>query len=234
MADDQFPKPEPPDLKTLPGIAPPDFEPPSLPAPPRRPPAPPPIALPVARGIDPYAPPAANPYAPPSAGSLAADSAEAVRRKHISHEAAVKSIGLLYFLGSAGLFFGSLGFLAKALAPASGADFVQLLLAAFLLAIAAGYLFVGRGLRRLAPWVKAPVGVISGIGLLGFPLGTIINLYILYLVFSEKGKTVLSPDYQEIIAATPHVRYKTSVVVWIFVGLLLLIFAALTLIAFLG
>jgi hypothetical protein len=49
----------------------------------------------------------------------------------------------------------------------------------------------------------------------------LINGYILYLVFSEKGRRVFSPEYQEIIRQTPHVKYQTSIIVKIFVGLLL-------------
>jgi hypothetical protein len=47
--------------------------------------------------------------------------------------------------------------------------------------------------------------VLSGIGLLGFPIGTLINGYILYLFLSKKGRTVFAPEYQEVIEATPHV-----------------------------
>jgi ABC-type multidrug transport system permease subunit len=57
--------------------------------------------------------------------------------------------------------------------------------------------------------------------MLGFPIGTLINAYILYLFLSKKGRTVFSPGYQEVIAATPDVKYKTSIVVWIFIALVL-------------
>jgi hypothetical protein len=59
--------------------------------------------------------------------------------------------------------------------------------------------------------------------LLAFPLGTLINGYILWLVFSTKGKTILSNDYAAIVAATPHVRYRIPIVVWILIGLLTLL-----------
>ena len=73
----------------------------------------------------------------------------------------------------------------------------------------------------LASWVKIPVGLLGGLGLLNYPIGTVINSAILYIIFCKKGRTVLSKEYEEIIAATPDVRYKTSVVTWVFVGLLL-------------
>ena len=34
---------------------------------------------------------------------------------------------------------------------------------------------------------------------------------------------VFSPEYQAVIAQTPHIRYRTSKVVWILLGLVLLI-----------
>jgi hypothetical protein len=30
-----------------------------------------------------------------------------------------------------------------------------------------------------------------------------------------------APDYQDVIAATPHVKYRTSIVVWIFLALVI-------------
>ena len=70
--------------------------------------------------------------------------------------------------------------------------------------------------------------MLSAIGLLGFPIGTLINGYILYLFLSKKGRTIFAPAYQDVIAATPHVKYRTSIVIWIFLALLvgLILFAA--------
>jgi hypothetical protein len=54
-----------------------------------------------------------------------------------------------------------------------------------------------------------------------FPWGTIINGAILYLVFSKKGAKVFSPEYQEVIRQTPHIKYKTSIMVIVLVSILL-------------
>jgi hypothetical protein len=62
--------------------------------------------------------------------------------------------------------------------------------------------------------------VFGAIGLLGFPVGTLIAGYLLYLLWSEKGNVVFSPRYQRVMQATPHIKYKTSIIVWIFLGLL--------------
>jgi len=95
-----------------------------------------------------------------------------------------------------------------------------------LLLFGAGQFWVGTGLRRLKKWTRIPTGILSGIGLFGFPLGTIINGYILFLIFSQKGKVVFSDEYRAVIEQTPHIKYRTSIVVWIVLGLVLLLIAA--------
>jgi len=54
--------------------------------------------------------------------------------------------------------------------------------------------------------------------LIGFPIGTLIHGYILYLYWGTKGRKVFSPEYKQIIAGTPHVKYKTSIIIWILLG----------------
>jgi len=147
---------------------------------------------------------------------VTSNTAEQVRKEHIKHEASLKSVGILYFLTAAFLI------LAGALGLAQDAS-DSLLVGLLLLLFGGAQIWVGIGLRGLKPWARIPTGILSGIGLLGFPLGTLINGYILYLVFSEKGKTVFSEDYRRIIEQTPHIKYRTSIVVWILLGLLVLL-----------
>jgi hypothetical protein len=45
---------------------------------------------------------------------------------------------------------------------------------------------------------------------------------------------VFSDEYKRVIAETPHIKYRTSIVVWIFLGLLLLLFGAMFLVAIFG
>jgi hypothetical protein len=171
----------------------------------------------------------ANPYAPPVARvadvSNAADSqSEAIRQEHIKHEASVRSVGLLYLLGGLLASIAAIGMLAAAFfSERSG---LLLGLSAIYLAIGALSLFAGKGLRDLQPWARTTSIVLSSIGLLGFPVGTLINGYILYLMLSAKGKRIFSEDYADIIAATPHIKYKTSIIVWIVLGILIAAIAA--------
>ncbi len=162
-----------------------------------------------------------NIYAAPSANLQSFNDEggfEQLRKKYIQHEASVKSIGGLYLIGA---FF---CVIAGLMSVFSG-DGAELITSLMILVFAFLYGWLGISVRKLKPGSKIPVGILSGIGLLGFPIGTIINAYILYLVFSAKGKMVFSDEYQEAIAATPHVKHKTSIILKVFLLLLLLVFA---------
>lgn len=148
----------------------------------------------------------------------ATNAVEDIRKEHIKHEASVTSIGILYFLGGAGLtLMGIFGMFA------GGAE--AILGSAVLMVLGIGQFWVGTGLRRLKKWARVPTGILSGLGLLAFPIGTLINAYVLYLIFCQKGKMVFSDEYRAVIEQTPHIKYRTSILVWIVLGLLLLLIA---------
>jgi hypothetical protein len=154
---------------------------------------------------------AANPYAAPAARVEDVGQnpeAEAIRRAHIGHEASTRSVGLLYYLG------GILVTVAAIVSLSQGGAVVT----ALLLGLGVAQLFAGWGVRALRAWGRVVGSVLSAIGLLGFPVGTLINTYILYL-FSKKGRTIFSPAYKDVIAATPEVKYSTSIVIWILLAL---------------
>jgi hypothetical protein len=147
--------------------------------------------------------------------------AEEIRKAHIQQEASIKSVGVLYFIGAFGLF--CMG-LAQTLPYIGGAGRAEIAVAgAVFLLMSFGFIATGIGLRRLRRWARIPTGILSGIGLLGFPVGTLINGYILYLVFSKKGGTIFSPEYRDIIQQTPHIKFRTSTASWIILGVILLL-----------
>tara|TARA_R110002073_G_scaffold315027_1_gene487456 strand:- start:1340 stop:1984 length:645 start_codon:yes stop_codon:yes gene_type:complete len=185
--------------------------------------------------------PVANPYVPTAhigpVQSVIGDDVESVRRYYLSHEASVKSIGILYMLGAIFMvpagFFLMLALLIpseEALAPRIAAGAVGF--AYFSLGLLQGFTAVG--LRRLRPWARIVAIVFSVIGLLAIPLGTIISAFILYLLLSEKGKMVFSPGYEQVVAQTPHIKYKTSIIVWIFLGLLIALITFGVIVAVIG
>ena len=159
-----------------------------------------------------------------------------IRRAHLNHEASVKAVGSLYFLGAIFAFLAAVVFLAIPFTRGSS-DFPMLAgvaMAAIMAALGALYLWIARGLRSLSAVARIPAGVLAGLGLMGFPIGTLINGYILYLLFSRKGTMVFSDEYKDIIADTPDIKYRTSVIVWIFLGLVVLLFVAGILAAIFG
>lgn len=165
-----------------------------------------------------------NPYAPPRARvddvAQADSEAEEIRQEHIKHEASIRSIGILYYLSGALMVLLGGGVI---VASFKGVSTPLLMgLSVVYLGIGVLMLFVARGVRALQPWARTTTIVLAAIGLLGFPVGTLINGYILYLMLSKKGKRIFEDDYKDIIEATPHVKHRTSIVVWIFLGILLL------------
>lgn len=163
--------------------------------------------------------------------------AVAIRNQHLSHEASVKSMGFLYILsgilltvfsvaGIAGSFFET---------NASPAEYGQFVVLVGVVGIIALYqLYVGVKLRQLHRAGRLGGGILSTIGLIGFPIGTIINGYFLYLLFSKKGEMVFSDRYQDVIAQTPEIQYRTSMIVKIFAALLFAVIALGIVMAVLG
>ena len=174
---------------------------------------------------------AINPYAPPKARVEDvvpfATEADAIRREHIKTEASVRSIGSLYYIGATFICILGIAMLA------GSANFSRTLvgrtgvpagvMGAFYLVLGVLLFFVARGIRQLRPWARITAIVLACIGLLNAPTGTIINIYILYLLFSKKGKRIFESDYPQIIAATPDVKSKTSAVTWFLLAVLIML-----------
>ena len=185
-----------------------------------------------------------NPYTPSGSayGNINPDTdvdmsqAELIRTSHLSHEANIQSLGCLYLLGG---IFGAISGVAYVavgigmlcnLIPAmedqpqmdaTVAGVMQIGIGVVTLAMSFLQLYAGRTMQTLNASGKIPAVIISVIGLLGFPCGTMISAFALYLLLSSKGEMVYSPQYKEIVQATPHIRYKTSIIVWILLFILL-------------
>jgi hypothetical protein len=173
-----------------------------------------------------------NPYAAPRANIEEVEiggEAETIRKEHINAEASIQAVGRLYLLGC---FLALLTFTAlvvgAALSRSDGvAGFISFLPSTVaMLCAGAFYGAAGFGLRKLKPWARIAATIVSVIGLIGFPIGTIISGYILYLLWNKKGRTIFTPNYQDVIAATPHIQYKTTLLVWIILGIVILLVVA--------
>ena len=170
-----------------------------------------------------------NPYASPSAAAAAVappSEVEAIRNQYLNHEASVKSIGTLYMLGAIFLVPISLFMIIGGLTG----NFAGEVVAENAVMIVIGVLYLGLGiaqgvtaigLRKLQPWARIVASIFSVIGLSGIPVGTLICAYFLYLLLSKKGSFVFSEEYKRVIEATPHIKYRTPIIVIILLALLL-------------
>ena len=160
-----------------------------------------------------------NPYAPPSADvsftSGEGDAAdELTRRQLLRHEASIRTVGTLHYVSFVGLALVTVGLTAAVVMSGQAEMFSSILSILALAAFTMFFYYVASGLRKLNPSVKIWATLISCFGLLGFPLGTLFNLYILWLLHSDKGKRVLTAEYQAIVARTPHIKYQTAWWLW--------------------
>lgn len=162
-----------------------------------------------------------NPYAAPQSQVLqTASDDEIIRKQHINTEATIKSIGALYYLGAFVVVIMSLSMFVSMRSESIAGS---LLMGVIFLALGVGQGVVAYGLRRLQGWARIPTVILSCIGLLGFPIGTLISIYFLVKVLGKEGKFVMTPEYQRIIAATPHVKRKNSIVAVVLLVLLLIL-----------
>lgn len=150
-------------------------------------------------------------------------SPEEIRSMHLKHEAAVRSIGLFYYVCGGIVMILPIGIIAEDMARGlTSKDWgaVASLCGIALLPIAAAI-----GLRRLMPWGRMAGIVLGAIGLLVFPLGTIAGAYIIYLLMRSKNTSIFSREYRKIVTMTPQMKPKTSFFIWL---LFLIAFILLT------
>lgn len=171
-----------------------------------------------------------NPYAPPQADlsnpQLSPGEDVSIRQAHIKTEATVKSVGTLYYLGCFVLIVSGVATLLTnpPVAPDAGIG-GNVILSAVLIVIGLLQGVLAYGLRRLRSWSRWPTVVLSFIGLLAFPMGTLISALILSNTLGAKARMVFSADYQRIIAATPQVKYKSKileVLLWVILIMVLI------------
>jgi hypothetical protein len=165
-----------------------------------------------------------NPYAAPQAQVLQTTSQdELIRKEHINTEGTMKSVGTLYYLGAFMLLLYGVILTVASISAGKKDSWIGVPIGVVLLALGLGQGRLAYGLSKLSSWARTPTIVLSSIGLLAIPLGTLINIYILVKITGKKGQFIFTPEYQRIIAATPHVKRKTSVVAWVVLIVLLLI-----------
>jgi hypothetical protein len=168
-----------------------------------------------------------------TASAAAGSSPEAVRLAYLSHESNVRSIGTYYYFSGGLLVFlaaivilcgliATLGAQGKSMVP-----LVAVIVEALVLGAVAGLLLWCAGkFKRLDPRGIIPGTIVAAIGLLSIPIGTVINGFILYFIYSDKGRFVFSDEYRRVVEATPQIVCKTALWVKIVIGLVVVAFLA--------
>lgn len=165
-----------------------------------------------------------NPYAAPeSASTLTTEEsdAEQVRREHLRTEASIRSIGTLYLVVGILIGVSVSSQMSSLLREFEGPERQGALVG--IVGIPIILILVGWKLRKLSRAATIFAGIGSALGLLAFPVGTLINGLILYTLFCKKGRFVVTPAYKQIVAETPHIRYRTSIVTWVLLAILILL-----------
>jgi hypothetical protein len=172
-----------------------------------------------------------DPYLPPAAPLEVASGVEADRLSHLGQERQLQSVGSVHWLGAGSMVF--LALLMLGIGTQGGTvplGFDASTGIAVLLSIGVFLATLGWGYRALARWVRWPGTALSALGLVvAFPIGAIVNLWILWLVWCPKGRRVLAPDYAQVRRLTPHLHYRASlgdrIVTSIVVGVMLVLLA---------
>ncbi|MCB9654223.1 MAG: hypothetical protein H6729_08870 [Deltaproteobacteria bacterium] len=166
----------------------------------------------------------------PTGGAGRIADAERIRKEHLTAETNIRSIGTLHIVGA---ILGSLGMVAVAIPAFMGKEELPAPLSIAVVAtwcaiglVYAAHMASGIGLRKLRRWARIPSVVLSALGLLAFPVGTLIGGIFLYVLLNKKAARIFAPDYEAIVRQTPHIRYRTSVVTWIIFGLIVAVLIA--------
>ena len=162
-----------------------------------------------------------NPYAAPmQTGSLQPEDFEGeeirIRREHIATETSLRSFGFLFYLiGGLLVFSFTVVFVVSMSTGQSRVELTDVLVSI----VGAGFgilsIYTGYLIRRLSPMARPFATLLGILGLAAIGIGTILAVYLLFLLWCKKGSMVLSERYQEIRRLTPHVKYKTPLYVWI-------------------
>lgn len=163
-----------------------------------------------------------NPYRGPESDSIeSADilngKMEAIRKQFLLQESSVKGIGfLMVYLGIRSLIYGFILAVPEAL-PVLGLERdrfgrnellpeVAVANGKFVMFYGVFHIWIGWGLINLRNWGRITMGILALPGLIGFPICTLIYGYILYSLYSKKGKYVFSREYKQVMASTQTIR----------------------------
>lgn len=147
-----------------------------------------------------------NPYAPPEANLAHETEEERIRKAHLATEANIRSAGGLYLFVS--VLVGIAGLMRMLTwEPNTLMDWGITILQFFM---GATFALTGYWLRQFKSSARVPATLLSVLTLALIPLGTVVGIYTLYNIHNKRGRMILSPQYQDILDATPHIIRASS------------------------
>ncbi|MDB4437960.1 hypothetical protein N9195_00060 [bacterium] len=167
-----------------------------------------------------------NPYAAPTEYAHPRDQppeVDRIRRSHLIAESNIKSIGVLYMLTGLLALAGGVSVILEPNPDISdSAEVFGFYLGT--IGIPLGVLTLSVGLQKLNKAARIIAGILSVAGLALIPVGTAICALFLFVLFSKKGRFVPTARYQDIVAKTPHIKRKTSIVSWVLLAVIIIVF----------
>ena len=134
-----------------------------------------------------------------------------IRRKYIDHEAAIQWTGMLFVCVGVCNLCGMV--VCELLQQRAGGNPWQGYFGIALAGMLASLLLAAE-LIKLNSWAQ-PFAVFVAILGIAVPFGILICPYIVYLLLSQRGRVVFTPEYKKVVAATFHIKYRPSWGIWL-------------------
>lgn len=167
-----------------------------------------------------------NPYAAPLVGRETVDPFQRddalIRKQFIDCEGNIRSIASLLILGGLILAFVFGFFSVDFVARGDSADVALAALFGVIALLGAAQMIVGIRLQSFRPRARIGGIVCCVLWMFFIPIGTIIGGACLWYLVRPAAKYVFAPEYREVIRKTPHIRFQTSAVSWVFFIIMLL------------
>ena len=151
-------------------------------------------------------------------GKKDSSNAVKIRKQHIEQETEIKEWGLVMMVlgvlsALLSLVIGVYSvFFATAVVPEEGVA----LTVTFLVILFAVIMFfnmiqiaIGWGMHRLNGLGRIGGTIFWAIHLLAIPVGTIVGIIVLRILWNERAATIFSPEYKDIREATPEIKHKS-------------------------
>lgn len=152
-------------------------------------------------------------------GKKESNNAAKIRKQHIQQETEIKEWGMVMMvLGVLGILssigWAAYGFFAASDAiPEEGTAFVAgfvIVLLAIIIFFNLLQVFIGWGMHSLNGIGRIGGTIFWAINIINIPVGTIISIIVLRLLWNEKATTIFSPEYKTIREATPEIKHSSS------------------------